>query len=145
MSHICFFSAPQENWNLDPSTFFFSFRSNYTLKSFYMPGIRRHQTWTRSQRSSAVSCYRATGFCSDENETVLWRAAAPLGSLDLSPCSAALMIPHRLPVKQSLPAKQSQHQMFLFVPPARTFHDFTSLHKSHSLSDVKGARRWNQG
>lgn len=45
---------------------------------------------------------------SDEDEAVLRRTVALLAPLDHLPRSAAPLIPHRLPLKQSPPAKQSQ-------------------------------------
>lgn len=46
--------------------------------------------------------------CSDEDEAVLRRTVAPSAPLDHFPRSAAPLIPHRLPLKQGPPARQSQ-------------------------------------
>lgn len=66
--------------------------------------------WTPDQRK-----FCGAVFGSDEDKAVLWWTVALLGFLDLLPCPAALMVPHRLPVEQSFSATTvTAHKVYGF-------------------------------
>jgi len=77
-------------------------------------------------------------FRSDEDEAVLWRTVAPLAFLDLLPCPAALVVPHRLPVEQRFSETHSQTRTFLFF-----YAHIHVVYKSLDYFHFKTKMKWD--